>query len=157
KPASGVTQMQNGATATTAGTSSTALVTTTVIPLNQTTDLQVIGAAQNGAPLSTGTDTFTWQIKNAQPLAASTVIFTSHLGQNMGFQNAVATLGATCTTPDATNTFTCSLPTLNGGQAMVVTVTVGFNASGPMTTTGHVEFTGTDNNTANNSASITIG
>jgi Domain of unknown function DUF11/Fibronectin type III domain len=157
KPASGVTQMQNGATATTAGASSTALVTTTVIPLNQTTDLQVTGAAQTGAPLSTGTDTFTWQIKNGQPLAASAVVFTSQLGPNMVFQNAVGTLGATCTTPDVTNTFTCSLPTLNGGQAMIVTVIVGFNASGPMTTTGRVDFAGTDNNAANNSASITVG
>lgn len=158
KPASGVTQMQNGATATPAGgTPSSALVTTTVIPLNQTTDLQVTGAAQNGAPLSTGTDTFTWQIKNAQPLAASNVVFTVQLAPNMVFQNAASTLGAACTAPDATNTFTCSLPTLNGGQAMVVTVIVGFNASGSMATTGRVDFAGTDNNTANNSASITVG
>ena len=158
KPANGVTQMQNGATATPAGgTSSSALVTTTVIPLSQTTDLQVIGAAQNGAPLSTGTDTFTWQIKNAQTMAASNVVFTSQLAPNMVFQSAVGTLGATCTTPDATNTFTCSLPTLNGGQAMVVTVIVGFNASGSITTTGRVDFAGADNNPANNSTSITIG
>jgi hypothetical protein len=157
KPVSGVTQMQNGALATTAGASSSALVTTTVIPLNQTTDLQVTGAAQTGAPLSTGTDTFTWQIKNAQPLAASTVVFTSQLGPNMVFQNAVGTLGAACTTPDATNTFTCSLPTLNGGQTMIVTVVVGFNATGLMVTTGGVKFDGNDNNPANNSASITIG
>jgi uncharacterized repeat protein (TIGR01451 family) len=133
------------------------LVTTTVIPLSQTTDLQVIGAAQNGAPLSTGTDTFTWQIKNAQTLAASNVVFTSQLAQNMVFQSAVGTLGAACTAPDATNTFTCSLPTLNGGQTMVVTVIVGFNASGSMATTGRVDFAGQDNNPANNSASITIG
>ena len=159
RPANGVTQMQNGATAMPAGgTPGSASVTTTVIPLNQTTDLQVTGAAQNGAPLSTGTDTFTWQIKNAQTIAASNVVFTSQLAQNMVFQSAVGTLGAACTTPDATNTFTCSLPTLNGGQTMVVTVIVGFNASGPMTTTGRVDFNGgTDNNPANNSASITIG
>jgi len=157
KPASGVTQMQNGAIATTAGASSSAVVTTTVIPLNQTTDLQVTGAAQTGAPLSTGTDTFTWQIKNAQTLAANTVNFTVTLAQGMVLQNAVSTLGATCTTPDPNNTFTCSLPTLNGGQTMVVTVTVGFNASGPMTTTGHVSFAGNDNNSANDTALITIG
>ena len=36
-------------------------------------------------------------------------------------------------------------------------VTVGFNASGPMTTTGHVGFAGTDNNSANDTALITIG
>ena len=158
KPASGVTQMQNGATATPAGgTSSSALVTTTVIPLNQTTDLQVTGAAQNGAPLSTATDTFIWQIKNAQTLAANTVNFTVTLAPNMVLQSATSTLGAVCTTPDATNTFTCTLPTLNGGQTMVVTVIVGFNASGPMTTTGHVSFAGTDNNSANDTALINIG
>jgi hypothetical protein len=40
---------------------------------------------------------------------------------------------------------------------MIVTVGVTFNATGTMSTTGQVAFNGTDNNTANNSAAVTVG
>jgi len=119
----------------------------------------VIGSAQNGGPAVTATDTFTWQIKNNQPLAANAVHFTSTLDSRMVFQSVTSTLGA-CTAPapgTAGATFTCDLATLNGGQAMIVTVNVTFNAVGTMSTTGQATFNGTDNNPANNSASITIG
>jgi len=140
-------------------TNNNASVTTAFIPLNQTTDVQVIGSALNGGPAVTATDTFTWQIKNNQPLAANAVHFTSQLDKNMVFQSATSTLGGTCTQPVgiANATFTCDLATLNGGQAMIVTVQVTFTATGTMQTTGQVNFAGTDNNPANNSASITIG
>ena len=137
-----------------------ASVTTTVIPLNQTTDVQLVGAAQNGGPSVTASDTFTWQIKNAQSLAANGVHFTSTLAPGMVFQNISSTLGATCSSPasgTAGATLTCDLATLSGGQTMVVTVGVAFNTTGTMSTTGQVTFNGTDNNTANNSAAITIG
>jgi uncharacterized repeat protein (TIGR01451 family) len=136
-----------------------ASVTTTFIPLNQTTDVQVIGSAQNGGPAVTATDTFTWQIKNNQPLAANAVHFTSTLSSGMVLQNVSSNLG-TCATPGAGTAgaaFTCDLVTLNGGQAMIVTVNVTFNVVGTMSTTGQAAFNGTDNNPANNSASITIG
>jgi hypothetical protein len=160
KPANGVVQMQNGATATpSGGASSSALVTTTVIPLSQTTDVQVIGAAQNGGPAVTGTDTFTWQIHNAQTLAANAVHFTTTLAPGMVFQSFNNSLG-TCSSPGvgtAGATITCDLATLSGGQTMIVTVNATFNATGTMSTTGQATFNGTDNNPANNSASITIG
>ena len=136
-----------------------ASVTTAVIPLSQTTDVQVIGAAQNGGPAVTGTDTFTWQIKNNQSLAANAVHFTTTLAPGMVFQSFGNTLG-TCSGPGAGTagaTITCDLATLSGGQAMIVTVNVTFNATGTMSTTGQATFNGTDNNPANNSASITIG
>ena len=66
----------------------------------------------------------------------------------------------TCSLPapgSAGGTFTCDLATLSGGQTMLVTVNVTFNAVGSMSTTGQVAFNGTDNNPANNSASVTIG
>ena len=137
-----------------------ASVTTTVIPLNQTTDVQLVGAAQNGGPAVTASDTFTWQIKNAQSLAANGVHFCSSLAPGMVFQNLSSTLGATCSFPasgTAGATFSCDLATLSGGQTMVVTVGVTFNTTGTMSTTGQVTFNGTDNNTANNSAAITVG
>jgi hypothetical protein len=136
-----------------------ASVTTAFIPLSQTTDVQVIGSAQNGGPAVTATDTITWQIKNNQPLAANAVHFSSTLASGMVLQGVSSNLG-TCSAPAAGTagaTFTCDLATLSGGQAMIVTVNVTFNATGTMSTTGQATFSGTDNNPANNSASITIG
>jgi hypothetical protein len=40
---------------------------------------------------------------------------------------------------------------------VTVTVTVTFNATGSMTTTGQASFDGTDNNPANNQSSIVVG
>jgi hypothetical protein len=137
----------------------TASVTTAFIPLNQTTDVQVIGSAQNGGPAVTATDTFTWQIKNNQPLAANAVHFSTVLAPGMVFQSFNNSLG-TCSSPGAGTagaTITCDLATLSGGQTMIVTVNVTFNSTGTMSSTGQATFNGTDNNTANNSASITIG
>lgn len=137
-----------------------ASVTTTVIPLSQTTDVQVTGSAQNGGPSVTGSDTFTWQIKNAQSLAANGVQFTSTLAPGMVFQSVSSTLGAVCSAPASGTTgatFTCDLATLSGSQTMIVTVNVTFNATGTMSTTGQATFSGTDNNLANNSATITVG
>ncbi len=137
-----------------------ASVTTTFIPLNQTTDVQVTGSAQGGGPAVTASDTFTWQIKNAQSLAANGVHFASTLAPGMVLQSVSSNLGATCSAPAAGTagaTFTCDLATLSGGQTMIVTVNVTFNATGTMSTTGQATFNGTDNNPANNAASITIG
>jgi len=136
-----------------------ASVTTSFIPLSQTTDVQVIGSAQNGGPAITATDTFAWQIKNNQSLAANAVHFTSTLAPGMVLQAVTTNLG-TCSAPapgTSGATFTCDLATLSGGQTMIVTVNVSFNAAGSMSTTGQATFNGTDNNPANNSASITIG
>ena len=137
-----------------------ASVTTTVIPLNQTTDVQLVGSAQNGGPAVTSSDTFTWQIKNAQSLTANSVHFSSTLAPGMVFQNVSGTLGATCSFPASGTpgaTFTCDLASLAGGQTLVVTVGVTFSTTGTMSATGQVTFNGTDNNTANNSAAITVG
>jgi len=140
------------------GANNFAGVTTTFVPLSQTTDLQVVGSAQNGGPAVTATDTFAWQIKNNQPLAANVVHFTSVLADGMVLQNVTTNLGSCSWTPGvAGETFTCDVATLSGGQAMLVTVNVTFNATGTMSTTGNVKFTGNDNNPGNNSASITIG
>jgi uncharacterized repeat protein (TIGR01451 family) len=137
----------------------TASVNTTFIPLSSTTDVQVVGSAQNGGPSVTGMDTFTWQIKNNQTLAANSLQFTSTLANGMVFESVSSNVGA-CAAPapgTAGATLTCDLATLAGGQTMLVTVNVTFNAIGTMSTTGQATFNGTDNNPANNSASVTIG
>ena len=136
----------------------TASVTTTVIPLNQTTDVQLVGAAQNGGPAVTASDTFTWQIKNAQTVAASGVIFTSQLPSTMVFQGASSGCTSTQDPTRGITTVTCNLGTVSGGQAEVVNVTVGFTTTGTMSTTGSVTLASPqDNNPNNNNASITVG
>jgi uncharacterized repeat protein (TIGR01451 family) len=163
KPAS---QTTNTATVQLGGTqvdpnqaNNSASVTTTVIPLAATTDVQVVGSAQNGGPAVTASDIFTWQIKNNQSLAANAVHFSSSLAPGMVFQSVSSSLGS-CTAPPAGTagaTLTCDVASLAGGQAMIVTVTVTFNATGSMTTTGQASFDGTDNNPANNQSSIVVG
>jgi hypothetical protein len=137
----------------------TAGVTTAFIPLNQTTDVQVVGSAQNGGPAVAASDTFTWQIRNNQSLAANGVHFTSTLAPQMVLQGLASNMG-TCSSPGpgtAGATFTCDLATLSGGQTMIVTVNVTFNATGTMSTMGQATFNGTDNNLANNSSSVVVG
>lgn len=136
----------------------TASVTTTVIPLNQTTDVQLVGAAQNGGPAVTSSDTFTWQIRNAQTLAASGVVFTSQLPSTMVFQGASSGCTSAQDPTTGITTVTCNLGTVSGGQTEVVTLTVGFTTTGTMSATGSVTLASPqDNNPANNQASITVG
>lgn len=156
-------QVSNQASVQSAGdpnaANNVAAVTTAFIPLNQTTDVQVVGSAQNGGPSVTGSDTFTWQIRNNQSLTANSLQFTSTLASGMVFQNVSSNMG-TCAAPapgSAGATITCNVAALSGGQTMIVTVTVTFNSVGSMSTSGQASFAGTDNNPANNSASVTIG
>lgn len=156
-------QVSNQASVQSAGdpnaANNVAAVTTAFIPLNQTTDVQVVGSAQNGGPSVTGSDTFTWQSRNNQSLTANSLQFTSTLASGMVFQNVSSNMG-TCAAPapgSAGATITCNVAALSGGQTMIVTVTVIFNSVGSMSTSGQASFAGTDNNPANNSASVTIG
>lgn len=144
-----------------AGTGAASLPSNAVTPAPPptTTDIQVVGSAQNGGPSSTSPDTFTWQIKDNQNVVANGVNFTSSLPAGMVFGSVSSTLGS-CIGPapgTAGGKVSCSLASLSGGQTMLVTVNVTFNTTGTMTTTGSANFTGTDTNPANNSFSVTIG
>ena len=124
-----------------------------------TTDIQVTGSAQNGGPSVTGTDTFTWQIKDNQNIVANQVSFSTTLAPQMVFQSVSSSLGA-CSGPapgTAGATISCALSSLSGGQTMVVSVNVAFNATGTMSTVGQASFNGADTNPANNSFTVTIG
>jgi Fibronectin type III domain/Domain of unknown function DUF11 len=124
---------------------------------NLSTDVQVVGSAQNGAPAITASDIFTWQIKNNQPPAATNLVFTATLAQGVVFQNVSSSLGAaTCTAPPAgTNQVTCTLPSLAGGQTLVVTVNVTFSTAGSLGSVGSVTLDN-ESNSANNSSTITV-
>jgi uncharacterized repeat protein (TIGR01451 family) len=137
----------------------TASFNTSITAPPTTTDLQVTGSAQNGGPTSgpATTDTYTWQIKNAQNAAANAVIFTATLPAGLPF-NSVSTSSGSCTAPPvgATGTITCNAASVAAGQTMIVTINVSVPGPGVLSSTGHASFNGTDTNTPNNTFSVTI-
>jgi uncharacterized repeat protein (TIGR01451 family) len=137
----------------------TASFNTSITAPPTTTDLQVTGSAQNGGPTSgpATTDTYTWQIKNAQNAAANAVIFTATLPAGLPF-NSVSTSAGSCTAPPvgATGTITCNAASVAAGQTMIVTINVSVPGPGVLSSTGHASFNGTDTNTPNNTFSVTI-
>jgi uncharacterized repeat protein (TIGR01451 family) len=137
----------------------TATLNTVITAPQTTTDLQVTGSAQNGGPAAgpATTDTFTWQIKNAQNQAANAVIFTVTLPAGLPF-NSLSTSAGTCTAPavGGVGTITCTASSVAAGQTMIVTVNVSVPAAGTFTSTGHGTFNGIDTNTPNNTFNVTI-
>jgi uncharacterized repeat protein (TIGR01451 family) len=122
-------------------------------------DIEVNGSARNGGPNQGTGDTFTWQIKdNTGNTPAPNVVFTLPLPPSFQFVSASASQG-TCSGIPANaigGTLTCNLPSLPGGQTMVVTVNFVPLQTGAISTTGSATFGGTDTNTNNNSFTVTI-
>lgn len=139
----------------------TASITTTIAAAtgggSGSTDIQVVGSAQNGGPTAPASDTITWQVKNATSnTTASNVSFTSSTSStNMTFTSVSASQGSCSLT--GTQSLSCTDPTLSGGQTMVVTVTVNISVAGTAIATGSASFGGTDTQPSNNTNSVTIG
>ena len=122
------------------------------------TDIQVTGSAQNGGPSVGSGDTFTWQIKDNQgKTPASGVVFTLVLPPGIQFNSASAGQNS-CTgiMPGASGTLTCSLGTISGGSTSLVTVGFTPTQTGTFSATGSAIFNGTDTNTSNNTATVSI-
>jgi len=136
----------------------TSSATTSISAPTTTTDVQVTGSAQNGGPNVGSSDTYTWQIKNNQKAAANGLIFTNNLPPGLQFSSVSTSLGS-CTGPapgTVGGTVSCSVPTLNSGTTMVVTINVTVTQTGSIADTGSASFSGTDTNPANNSFTVTI-
>ncbi len=137
----------------------TASIITSINPPPVSTDIQVVGSAQNGGPNVGSADTYTWQIKNNQgTVNAPNVVFTNTLPSNLQFNSASTSLGS-CIGPahgSAGGTVTCSASSLPGGQTMVVTINVVVTQAATISTTGSATFQGTDTNPNNNSFTVTI-
>ncbi len=125
-------------------------------------DVQVTGASNNGNPVHGTPVTFTWQIKNGTGnIAANCVSFTATTTAPTGAtltQNSVSSTLGTCSI--ASNTVSCSISSIPGGQTATVTVQATPSAAEPAnsyTTTGKATSTGSDPNTANNQATVAIG
>jgi uncharacterized repeat protein (TIGR01451 family) len=126
-------------------------------PTAATTDIQVTGSANNGGPTVGSTDTYTWQIRNAQNQTATNVVFSNPLPPGLLYVSAFSSVG-TCTAPapGSSGTISCSAPSLGNGQTMTVNIAVTVAQAGTITTTGSATFSGTDTNPANNSFSVSI-
>lgn len=135
----------------------TGFATTVIGPPPTTTDIQTVGAAQNGGPAVGTVDTYTWQIKNNTSTPANQVTFNTTLPASLPFSSASTSLGS-CQgpAPGTSGTVTCTAPTLGGGQAMTVVVNVNVAAAGVIPVTGSANFSGTDTNPANNAFTVTI-
>jgi uncharacterized repeat protein (TIGR01451 family) len=135
----------------------TAFATTVIAPPPTTTDIQVVGAAQNGGPAVGTPDTYTWQIKNNTSTQANLVTFTTGLPVSLPVSSFSTDLG-TCQgpAPGVSGTVSCRADTLGGGQTMIVVVNVNVASAGTIPVSGSATFNGTDTNTANNSFTVTI-
>ena len=135
-----------------------ASVTTALAVPQTTTDIQVVGAAQNGGPNAGATDTYTWQVHNGGNQPANAVQFVDTLPPTLTFESVTSSVGS-CTAPPAGSaggTVSCSVATIGVGQTMVVTINVVVKQAGSIANTGHGSFSGTDTNAANNSFTVTI-
>jgi uncharacterized repeat protein (TIGR01451 family) len=139
---------------------------TTTVGTNSCTataaDVQVTGSSNNGNPVHGSPVTFTWQIKNGTgSINANCVSFTATTTAPTGAsltQNSVSSTLGTCSI--ASNTVSCNIPQIPGGQTAVVTVQATPSAAAPAnsyTTTGKATSTGSDPNLANNQFTVSIG
>jgi uncharacterized repeat protein (TIGR01451 family) len=118
--------------------------------------LQVGGS---GGPTSgpNTTDTITWQIKNAQNQPANAVIFTATLPAGLPFISVSSNAG-TCSGPagGSGGTIACNASTIAAGTTMMVTVTFSVPGPGTLSSSGHVDFNGTDTNSQNDNFTVTL-
>jgi len=114
------------------------------------TDLGVTGSATPSSPKINTNLTYTYNVKNNGPAAASGVVLTDTLPAGMSFVSAKATQG-TCS---GTSTVTCSVGTLSNGSSATVTIVAKPTKTGTFTNKATVSGSVQDNNSANNTVSI---
>lgn len=95
---------------------------------------------------------FTFNIVNNGPDAASAVVFTDTLPGNGTFQSASPSQGA-CSAA-AGSTFSCSLGQMPAGATAAVTVHIASSTPGPLSDSATLSSTSSDPNLGNNSAGI---
>jgi uncharacterized repeat protein (TIGR01451 family) len=118
-----------------------------VIPV---ADLSVKATATPSPAKRNANLTYTITVKNSGPTAAGGVTVTDTLPSSMSFVSAKATQG-TCS---GTSTVTCSLGAMSNGASTTVTIVVKPTQTGTFTNKATVSGNVQDNNTANNSVSI---
>jgi uncharacterized repeat protein (TIGR01451 family) len=143
----------------------TPAITNTNVVAPAATDVQIKGAASNGAPPAGSTFTYTYEVKNAGPWGTyGGIIFVDTLPASLTYVSSSATIaGMTANLCSAVGqTVMCSLIDLqNGGTFGQATITLTVTASGvpqPIVNTAsvHTVLPQVDSNTLNNSAEVSV-
>lgn len=120
------------------------------------TDIQVTGSSNNGSPAVGSTFSYTFQVKDNGPQAATGVTFDDTLPAAILLGSTLTASVGTCTANPAANSVHCDIGTLNTGQQSNITFSATPTATGSFTNTATIAMTGTDTNPANNSVTVTI-
>lgn len=118
------------------------------------TDVQVTGSASNGSPVHGTNYTYTFQVKDNGPAAASNVVFTDNLPAGVTFVSVTTSLGACA---QANGVVTCTIGNMNTGNQATITITVTAPATtGLVSNTAQVAQSANDTNPANNSVTVNV-
>jgi uncharacterized repeat protein (TIGR01451 family) len=118
-------------------------------------DLQISGSASTGSPNAGAAFSYTFQIKDNGPDAASDVTFTDSLPAGTGFNYATAN-GVVFPCSVSTMIVTCGLGVIPKGSQSIVVVNVNAPVTvGTFSNTGHTASTSVDPQPSNNAVTVT--
>ena len=119
-------------------------------------DLQISGSASTGSPNAGAAFSYTFQIKNSGPDAASDVTFTDTLPAGTGFNYATGN-GIVFPCAEANMIVTCNLGTISkGSQSLVVVNLDAPVTAGSFNNTGHTASSSADPQPANNAVTVAV-
>lgn len=119
------------------------------------TDLQVTGSSNNGGPAVGSPFTYTFQVKDNGPAAASGVSFDDTLPASIAPAGTpTITGGGSCTA--AASSVHCVADALGVGQQVTIAIPAEATATGSFANTATVAMAGTDSRPANNSVTVTV-
>lgn len=119
-------------------------------PAAAAVDVSISGSSSIGSPIVNTPFTYTFTIKNVGSLNGTNVSFKDALPTSVSFQSVTSSQGS-CS---GGSMVTCSLGSLAAGAAATVQVTVVPTATGGLYNSASVSVTETENNTFNNTATV---
>ena len=119
-------------------------------------DLQISGSASTGSPNAGAAFSYTFQVRNSGPEAASDVVFVDTLPAGTGFNYATGN-GVVFSCSKSSLVVTCTLGTIPKGSQSIVVVNLDAPVSaGSFTNTGRVTSSSADAQPANNAVTVTV-
>lgn len=122
------------------------------------TDVQVTGSSNNGSPSVGSQFTYTFQVKNNGPNAASGVTFDDTLPASIRLAGSGSEFSGfgVCREDSASNSVHCDVGPLGVGQQVTIPVPAIATATGAFANTATVGMSGTDSRPDNNSVTVTV-
>ncbi len=131
-------------------------VTLTVKVRSGTTDIEIAGSSNKGSPPLGSTFTYTFQVNDNGPLAASGVTFDDTLPASIHLVGDPTINIGSCVANAVSNDVHCDIGNLNVGQQSTISLSATPTASGAFGDTATVAMTGTDTHPANNNVTVTV-